>query len=79
MFLTVLAVPAFLLVVGGYVVGHALWSWFGGLVDAAAGTSLASGAEAAGWVTGVLWLAVALGVGRWRWRRRARRAADDHR
>ncbi|TYP88935.1 hypothetical protein [Blastococcus xanthinilyticus] len=77
MFLLVLAVPAFLTVVGGYVVGHALWSWFAGLVDAAAGTSLSSGAEAAGWVTGAVGLVVVLAVVRWRWRRARRRAARD--
>ena len=57
MFLLVLAVPALLVVVLGYVVGHGLWAWLGGLVDGVLGTSLASGAEAAGWVTGVLLLA----------------------
>lgn len=56
MFVLVLAVPA-LLVVGGYVVGHGLWRWIGGAVDAALGTSTAAGAEPAGWVTGALLLA----------------------
>jgi hypothetical protein len=56
-FLLVLAVPALLVVVLGYVVGHGLWTWLGGLVDAALGTTLAAGAEAAGWITGGLLLA----------------------
>jgi len=65
-FVLVFAVPALLVVVLGYVVGYGLWSWIGGLVDAGAGTSIASAAEAAGWVTGLLalagtvWLAVVL-------------------
>ena len=62
MFVLVLAVPALLVVVLGYVVGHGLWAWIGGAVDAAAGTSLASGAEAAGWGTGLLTLALTVRV-----------------
>jgi MYXO-CTERM domain-containing protein len=58
MFLLVFAVPALLVVVLGYVVGHGLWSWIGGLLDAALGTSLAAGAEPAGWLTGTLLLLV---------------------
>lgn len=69
MFLLVLAVPALLVVVLGYVVGHGLWSWLAGLLDAAVGTSLAAGAEPAGWVTGALLLA---GVVRAAIRRRRR-------
>ena len=57
MFVLVLAVPALLVVVLGYVVGYGVWHWLGGLVDASVGTSLAPGAEVAGWVTGVLLLA----------------------
>ena len=56
MFLLVLAVPALLVVLVGYAAGHALWAWIGGMVDSAAGTSLASGAEVAGWITGILLL-----------------------
>ena len=56
MFLLVFAVPALMLVVLGYVVGFALWSWVGGLFDATLGTSLADGAEPAGWLTGLLLL-----------------------
>ncbi|TFV65975.1 hypothetical protein E4P40_25910 [Blastococcus sp. CT_GayMR20] len=56
MFLLVFAVPALLVVVLGYVAGHALWSWAGGLLDDALGTSLADGAEPAGWLTGALLL-----------------------
>ena len=80
MFLLGLAVPAFLVVLVGYVVGHTLWAWVGGLIDAAAGTSLASGAEVAGWITGVLLLAGVLGAG-WTWRRRSarRRAGGQYR
>ena len=62
MFVLLLAVPALLVVVLGYVVGHALWAWIGGAVDGAAGTSLASWAEAAGWGTGLLTLALAVRV-----------------
>ncbi len=56
MFVLVLAVPALLVVLLGYVVGHGLWSSIAG----------PDGAEAAGWTTGllllalVLWLAVRL-------------------
>ncbi len=63
MFLLLLVVPAMMVVVVGYVVGHGLWAWFGGLVDAAAGTSLAAGAEPAGWLTGALALVVVLRIG----------------
>jgi hypothetical protein len=58
-FVLVLAVPALLVVVLGYVIGHGLWSWIGG----------PSGAEPAGWVTGLVLLAV---VVRLAWRLRAR-------
>ncbi|SNR25357.1 hypothetical protein [Blastococcus mobilis] len=71
MFLLVFAVPALLVVVLGYVVGYGLWSWIGGCLDAVLGTSLAGGAEIAGWVTGLVLL---LGVVRAAIRRsRARR------
>jgi uncharacterized membrane protein YphA (DoxX/SURF4 family) len=46
------AVPALLVVVVGYVVGHRLWSWLIGT----------AGAEPAGWITGLLLL---IGVVRW--------------
>ena len=67
-----LAVPALLVVVLGYAAGYGLWAWLGSLVDAAAGTSLAPHAEIAGWVTGLLLLAIAtrLSVRLWRARRR---------
>jgi hypothetical protein len=61
-FLLVVAVPALMVVVLGYVLGHGLWTCLAGMVDAAAGTSLVSGAEPAGWITGVLCLA---GAARW--------------
>lgn len=51
------AVPALLVVVLGYVVGHGLWSWLGGMMDAGFGTSIAGHAEIAGWTTGALLLA----------------------
>ena len=70
MFLLVLAVPALLLVVLGCVVGHGLGTWIAGIADAALGTSLVSGAEAAGWITGLLALA---GVVRCALRRRRAR------
>lgn len=57
MFVLVVAVPALLVVVLGYVLGHGLWTWIAGAVDAGLGTSLAAGAEAAGWITGLLTLA----------------------
>ena len=60
MFVLVLAVPALLVVLLGYVVGHGLWAWFAGSADSALGTSLAPWAEAAGWVTGLLALAAAV-------------------
>jgi MYXO-CTERM domain-containing protein len=61
-FVLVLAVPALLVVVLGYVVGHAVWAWLTGLMDPALGTSLASAAEPAGWITGVLLLALVVRV-----------------
>ena len=75
MFVLVLAVPALLVVVLGYVVGYGLWSWIGGLVDSAIGTSLAPGAEVAGWVTGVL-LLVGIACTTTVVRRRRRRAPE---
>ena len=41
MFLLVVAVPALLVVVLGYVVGYGFWTWIAGMADAALGTSLA--------------------------------------
>ena len=57
-----LAVPALLVVLVGYAAGYEIWS-------AVAGRT---GAEPAGWVTGVLLLA-AVGVAAVRWRRRRSR------
>jgi hypothetical protein len=48
-FVLVLAVPALLVVVLGYVVGHGLWTLIAG----------GAGAEVAGWLTGVVALAAA--------------------
>jgi len=62
-FVLLVAVPALLVVVLGYVVGHGLWSRLVGTADA----------EAVGWTTGLLTLA---GVVWWavrRWRGRGRR------
>ena len=70
MFLLVVAVPALLVVVLGYVVGYGSWTWIAGMADAALGTSLVSGAEAAGWITGLVALA---GVVRCTLRRRRAR------
>ncbi len=56
MFVLLVAVPALLVVVLGYVVGHGLWGWLGGMVDAGLGTSIAGHAEFAGWTTGALLL-----------------------
>jgi hypothetical protein len=50
-------VPALLVVVLGYVIGHAVWTMFGGWLDATFGTSISGGAEIAGWTTGALLLA----------------------
>ncbi|MGY1635467.1 hypothetical protein ACI78V_02295 [Geodermatophilus sp. SYSU D00742] len=58
MFVLVLAVPALLVVVLGYVVGHGLWTAVGGPAP-----------EVVGWVTGL----VLLGVVSWAALRRARR------
>ncbi len=71
MFLLMFAVPALLVVVLGYVVGHGLWSWIGSRLDAVLGTALAGGAEVAGWVTGLLLLlgVVHVAVRRWTSRR----------
>ena len=63
MFVFVLAVPALLVVLLGYVVGYGLWAWTGSWVDAAAGTSLASWAEVVGWGTGLLTLAATVRLG----------------
>jgi hypothetical protein len=68
-FVLVVAVPALLVVVLGYVVGFGLWSWLAGMVDTAFGTSLLAGAEAAGWITGLLGLAGAARCALVRWRR----------
>jgi hypothetical protein len=70
-FVLVVAVPALLVVVLGYVLGYGLWAWIAGMVDTAFGTSLVAGAEAAGWITGVLGLAGAVRCALLR-RRRAR-------
>ena len=72
MFVFVFAVPALVVVLLGYAVGYRLWTWLAGLVDDAAGTSLASSAEPAGWVTGLLALALLV---RAMVRRRRRRGA----
>ena len=64
MFVLVLAVPALLVVVVGYVVGYAVWA---GIVGA-------EHAEVAGWLTGLLLLGgttlVAVRLLRARWRSR---------
>jgi hypothetical protein len=62
MFVLVVVVPALLVVVLGYAVGYRLWSWIGGAVDSALGTSLASWAEGAGWATGLLALAAVVRI-----------------
>jgi MYXO-CTERM domain-containing protein len=58
MFVLVLAVPALLVVVLGYVVGSAVWAWATGLLA----PGLASGAEPAGWITGLLLLVAVVRV-----------------
>ena len=62
MFVLVFAVPALLVVVLGYAVGHALWT---GLVGP-------GGAEVAGWISGLLLLAVVTGTALALWRSRRR-------
>ena len=52
MFVLVLAVPALLVVVGGYVVGYGVWAAIVG----------SDGAEAAGWVSGAGALALTVRV-----------------
>ena len=52
MFVLVLAVPALLVVVAGYVVGYGVWTAIVG----------SRGAEAAGWATGAVALALAVRV-----------------
>jgi hypothetical protein len=61
-FVLVLAVPALLVVVLGYVVGHGLWTLIAG----------GAGAEVAGWLTGALSLACAVRLAVVLWRRRRR-------
>ena len=63
MFVLAFVVPALLVVVLGYAVGHALWA---GLVGP-------GGAEVAGWISGLLLLAVATGTAVALWRSRPRR------
>ncbi|MGY1594282.1 hypothetical protein ACI79D_20085 [Geodermatophilus sp. SYSU D00708] len=60
MSLFVLAVPALLVVVLGYVVGYAVWD----------GVGLGGNPEVAGWVTGLVLLAAVTWVLTRRWRRR---------
>ena len=62
MFVLAFAVPALLVVVLGYVVGHRLWTWTVGPADA----------ELAGWLTGLLLLVVAVWVVLRTWRARRR-------
>ena len=77
MFVFVFAVPALIVVVIGYAVGYGLWTWLGGLVDAAAGTSFARHAEPAGWITGLLGLVLLVLVLLRRRRRGARPSAPS--
>ena len=73
-----LLVPAFLVVVAGYVVGHGLWSWISGLVDPSTGTA-APGAEVIGWLTGAAALLGVLSIAWLRRRRRTRRRPGGQR
>ncbi|WP_324278001.1 hypothetical protein [Blastococcus brunescens] len=66
MSILVVAVPALLVVVLGYVVGHGVWSLLVG--DA--------GAEPAGWITGLVLLAVVVRLVVLAWRRRGDRRGD---
>ncbi|WP_347058170.1 hypothetical protein ABC795_16055 [Blastococcus sp. HT6-30] len=69
MFLFALATPALLVVVLGYVVGHAVTEWVYGVLGAEATWA----SEVVGWTTGLVLLGVVtlLLVARWR-RRQAR-------
>jgi hypothetical protein len=62
-FVLLLAVPALLVVVLGYVLGHVLWTPIVG----------SAGAEVAGWLTGVTALVGVTWVAITAWKRRRRR------
>jgi chromate transport protein ChrA len=65
-FVLVAAVPALLVVVLGYVMGHAVAAWFCGLIGADATRT----PEVAGWTSGLVLLAVVVRVLVSLWRRR---------
>ena len=78
MFVFAFLVPGLLVVVLGYVVGHAAWGVIGGGIDAAFGTSLVPGtSEPAGWITGFVLLAVVVRVLVGALRRRRRPPGTD--
>ena len=65
MFVLLVAVPALLVVVLGYVVGHGLWTAIAGH----------AGAEPAGWLTGLVLLVLVTWLAAAWWRRARRRRA----
>ena len=71
MFVFAAAVPALVVVVLGYVVGYAVAAWICGLL----GVDGQRPPEVAGWLTGLVLLAVVVRVLVNRWRRRARERA----
>ncbi len=71
MFVLVMAVPALLVVVVGYVIGFAVTDWFCGLLGADATRT----PELAGWTTGL----VLLGAVTWLLLHRRRRPQDGER
>ena len=74
MFVLVLAVPALLVVLVGYVAGYAVTEWACGLLGAGPTRT----PEVAGWTTGLVLLAVVVWLLAVRWRRRSasRRGGD---
>ncbi|WP_104524043.1 hypothetical protein [Blastococcus atacamensis] len=71
MFVFAAAVPALLVVVVGYVAGHAVATWF----CAVLGVDGRRPPEVAGWATGLVLLAVVGRVLLRRWRRRAAKSS----
>jgi predicted benzoate:H+ symporter BenE len=72
MFVLAAAVPALLVVVVGYVAGHAVAAW----ICAVLGVDAQRPPEVAGWVTGLALLAGVVRVLLQRWRRR--RSEEGH-
>ncbi|MGY2083693.1 hypothetical protein [Blastococcus sp. SYSU DS0539] len=71
MFVFAAAVPALLVVVLGYVAGHAVAAWIFGVL----GVEGRRPPEVAGWLTGLVLLAVVVRLLANRWRRRSGKRA----